>query len=104
MAKFIFGKSMEMIGVKRCVEKISRSELPIFIERETGTGKTLLAREIHNLSKRSSRNFCKLDCATLPTSLAESEMFGHERGAFTGAHETKPGIFETAIGGTVLLD
>lgn len=93
-----------MKKIQQYLNKISLSELPVFIEGETGTGKTILAREIHYLSRRLDSNFLKLDCATLPPSLVESELFGYEKGAFTGANETKPGIFETANAGTVFLD
>ena len=104
MAKFLFGKSRAMNKIKESLPAISESDLPILIGGETGTGKSLLAKQIHRLSGRASGEFVKLDCATLPLNLVESELFGHEKGAFTNAMETKPGIFERANGGTIFLE
>ena len=104
MDVFQFGKSKTMMEIKERLSTISNSDLPVLITGETGTGKTLLAREIHNLSKWSQGLFLYLDCATIPLSLVESELFGHEKGAFTGATERKGGLFELACGGTVFLD
>jgi two-component system, NtrC family, response regulator AtoC len=84
--------------------QIGRSEVPVLIQGETGSGKEVLARYLHSLSPRSSRPFVKLNCAALPSELVESELFGYERGAFTGAFQRKPGMFEMANGGTLLLD
>ena len=104
MAKFLFGKSRAMNKIKESLQAISESDLPILIEGETGTGKSLFAKQIHRLSRRASGEFVKLDCATLPSNLVESELFGHEKGAFTNAMETKSGIFERANGGTIFLE
>lgn len=76
----------------------------VLISGETGTGKELVARKIHELSDRQGKKLVKVNCATLPAQLAEGELFGHERGAFTGAHARKPGRFELADGGTIFLD
>ncbi len=86
------------------VGKIGWSGVPVLIQGETGSGKEVLARSLHARSARSDKPFLKVNCAALPSELVESELFGYERGAFTGAFEKKPGIFELADGGTILLD
>jgi two-component system response regulator AtoC len=84
--------------------QIGWSGAPVLIQGETGSGKEVLARKLHAQSTRANRPFLKLNCAALPSELVESELFGYERGAFTGAFERKAGIFELADGGTILLD
>jgi len=86
------------------VGQIGCSEVPVLIQGETGSGKEVLARELHAQSPRAARPFLKLNCAALPSELVESELFGYERGAFTGAFQRKAGKFEIAEGGTILLD
>jgi two-component system response regulator AtoC len=86
------------------VGKIGWSGAPVLIQGETGSGKEVLARKLHAQSSRANKAFFKLNCAALPSELVESELFGYERGAFTGAFEKKAGIFELADGGTILLD
>jgi two-component system response regulator AtoC len=83
---------------------VGPSETPVLIQGETGSGKEVLARHLHALSPRAQKPFVKLNCAALPSELVESELFGYERGAFTGAFQRKPGMFEMADGGTLLLD
>ena len=83
---------------------IAPSDTPVLIQGETGSGKEVLARHLHALSRRAHKPFLKLNCAALPSELVESELFGYERGAFTGAFQRKPGMFEVADGGTLLLD
>lgn len=101
----IFYGSDPRIGTLRDLfPRIATSNLPVLIHGETGTGKEVFARHLHNISGRAGRPFVKLNCAAVPSELAESELFGHERGAFTGALHRKPGIFEMANGGTVMLD
>jgi DNA-binding NtrC family response regulator len=86
------------------LERISRSPISVVVLGETGVGKEVLTRRIHDASTRAARPLLRLNCAALSESLIESELFGHERGAFTGAATTKPGLLETAAGGTVFLD
>lgn len=86
------------------LECISGSDVPVLMQGETGVGKEMLARQIHARSSRSHKPFLKLNCAALPAELVESELFGYERGAFTGAFKNNPGKFEMADGGTILLD
>ncbi|MBW2312389.1 MAG: sigma-54-dependent Fis family transcriptional regulator [Deltaproteobacteria bacterium] len=100
----IIGGSVPLREVLELVKKVSRTEANILITGESGTGKELIARSIHTNSGRSHRPFVPVDCASLPENLLESELFGHEKGAFTGAHVTRSGIFEYANGGTLFLD
>jgi len=100
----IIGKSESLRAVLKLVKKVSKSESNILVQGDSGTGKELVARSIHSNSDRSHRPFVPVDCASLPENLLESELFGHEKGAFTGAHVTRPGIFEYTNGGTLLLD
>jgi two-component system, NtrC family, response regulator AtoC len=90
--------------IESLLGKAGQSGAPVLIQGETGSGKEVLARKLHNESSRARRPFLKLNCAALPSELVESELFGYERGAFTGAFEKKAGIFELADGGTILLD
>jgi two-component system response regulator AtoC len=93
-----------MAEMEGLLTQIGASEAPVLIQGETGSGKEVVAREIHARSPRANRLFLKLNCAALPSELVESELFGYERGAFTGAFQKKAGMFETADGGTILLD
>jgi two-component system nitrogen regulation response regulator GlnG len=90
--------------LNKLIDNIALSDSTILIEGESGTGKTLIAREIHNKSARKDRPFVKIDCASLPSNLIESELFGYEKGAFTGAISLKKGKIERANGGTLFLD
>jgi len=98
------GSHPEMRELQRLVPEVGWSEAPVLIQGETGSGKEILARELHAYSPRANRPFLKLNCAALPSELVESELFGHERGSFTGAFQRKAGLFEMADGGTILLD
>jgi formate hydrogenlyase transcriptional activator len=100
----IIGKSTALEAVLEQVERVAPTGSTVLIEGETGTGKELIARAIHNLSSRCGRAFIKLNCAAIPLDLLESELFGHERGAFTGAIAQKIGRFEMADKGTLFLD
>jgi len=98
------GKSPLMAGIQASLAQVGWSEAPVLIQGETGSGKEIIARELHAHSPRAKKAFFKLNCAALPSELVESELFGYERGAFTGAFQRKPGMFEMADGGTILLD
>ena len=100
----LIGESKHMQEVYRWVELAASSTAPVLVHGESGTGKELVARTIHDLSKRHDRPFVAVNCAAMPESIIESELFGHERGAFTGATERRMGCFEMADGGTLLLD
>ncbi|MBC8359611.1 MAG: sigma-54-dependent Fis family transcriptional regulator, partial [Candidatus Aminicenantes bacterium] len=100
----VIGKSMEMDKVLDIVRRVSSSESTVLITGESGTGKELIAREIHNHSPRKNAPFVVVDCGALVETLFESELFGHVKGSFTGAYETKHGRFEVANGGTIFLD
>ena len=100
----IVGKSETLRRVLAQVETVAPTDSTVLIYGETGTGKELIARAVHNLSARKSSNFVKLNCAAIPTGLLESELFGHERGAFTGAIAQRIGRFELANHGTMFLD
>ena len=100
----IVGRSPALRKVLQEIETVAPTDSTVLIYGETGTGKELIARAIHNLGRRSRENFVKLNCAAIPTGLLESEMFGHERGAFTGAVAQRIGRFELADRGTVFLD
>ncbi|OQW65965.1 MAG: hypothetical protein BVN28_01070 [Nitrospira sp. ST-bin4] len=100
----IIGESPAIKKVLKQVGIVAPTDSTVLILGETGTGKELLARAIHDRSKRRERTFVKMNCAAIPTGLLESELFGHERGAFTGAIATKVGRFELADGGTLFLD
>ena len=100
----IIGESAEMKKVFSLIEKVSVSDSTVLILGESGTGKELVATTIHYQSNRKGRPLIKVNCAALPEGLIESELFGHERGAFTGAVKRKPGRFELANGGTIFLD
>ena len=102
--KEIVGKSVALRRVLMLVETVAPTDSTVLIYGETGTGKELIARAIHNLSSRHSNAFVKLNCAAIPTGLLESELFGHEKGAFTGAITQRIGRFELANRGTVFLD
>lgn len=100
----IVGSSPALLGVLDQVRIVANTGATVLIEGETGTGKELIARAIHTASDRHGRPFVKVNCAAIPAELVESELFGHERGAFTGAISQRIGRFEAANGGTIFLD
>lgn len=101
---FIVGKSVQSQTVQRYIELIAPSDMSVIINGETGTGKEFVAQSIHRHSKRANYPFVAIDCGALPKELAGSELFGHIKGAFTGAVSDKQGSFEVANGGTIFLD
>src|SRR5262245_25628719 len=100
----LVGDSPAWQEVVRALPGIAGSELPVLVQGETGTGKELVARAVHALSPRQRRGFVAHNCGATPDSLIESELFGHTRGAFTGAVADRAGLFESADGGTLFLD
>jgi len=100
----ILTRSPALKEVLRTLEKVAGARTPVLIEGESGVGKEVLAQYLHRISPRASRAFVDLNCAAVPATLLESELFGHERGAFTGAGSEKPGLVEIADGGTLFLD
>jgi len=101
---FMVGRSPSMAVVQRQIEKVAPSKASVLLLGESGTGKTLVAKILHELSTRSGSPFVKINCASLPENLLESELFGYEKGAFTGAVKSKAGRVEEADGGTIFLD
>ena len=100
----LLGTSPQMRRVFAVLERVAPSESSVLLEGETGTGKTLMAQMLHERSERAGAPFVVVDCSAIPPTLIESELFGHEKGAFTGAHVARAGAFEAARGGTVFLD
>ncbi|MBI1310614.1 response regulator [bacterium] len=100
----MIGQSPPMLQVQRLIERAGPTDKAILIQGESGTGKELVARGLQVCSLRADRPFVTINCAALPEQLVESELFGHEKGSFTGATATKPGLFEVADGGTIFID
>ncbi len=100
----IVGKSEKIRKVFSQIEQVAATDTAVHIRGESGTGKELVARAVHQNSTRSTKPFVTINCAALPENLLESELFGYEKGAFSGADKMKPGLFETATGGTIFLD
>ena len=98
------GSSPVIMKVKEQIAKVAQTAVRVLITGESGTGKELIARAVHRASKRSMGPFVKVNCAAIPAELIESELFGHEKGAFSGAVAKKRGRFELADGGTLFLD
>ena len=103
-AEIIFGCSPAMTVLRQKVNKVAKSGIPVLIEGPNGTGKGVMAHYVHVQSLVAAGPFIKVNCAAIPGALLESELFGHERGAFTGAYSTKPGRAELADHGTLFLD
>jgi len=101
--RIIFSHNPKMNKIKTIIDEIARTDITVLIKGESGTGKELLAHAIHLNSHRKDKPFVKVNCTAIPKGLLESELFGFEKGAFTGAHIKKPGKFELANGGTILL-
>jgi two-component system response regulator HydG len=93
-----------MVALFDLIRKVAPVDVPVLISGESGTGKDLVARAVHGLSRRAGQTFLSINCAAVPETLLESELFGHERGAFSGAERARPGYFREADGGTLFLD
>ena len=104
VAEQFISSSPRLRQLKVTLAQVGQADIPVLILGETGVGKEVFAKQIHASSKRARKTFLKLNCAALPSELVESELFGYERGAFTGAFQRKPGMFELADGGTLMLD
>lgn len=100
----LFGRSPLMQQLEQSVQKLARSQAPVYISGESGSGKEVAARAIHHFSPRANKPFIAVNCGAIPKELMESEFFGHKKGAFTGAHQDKIGLFKAAEGGTLFLD
>src|SRR5262249_56771064 len=100
----LVGESPQMQDVLRIIDKVADTPSTVLITGESGTGKELIATALHEGSSRHDKPFIRINCAAIPRDLIESELFGYERGAFTGAVTSKPGRFELADGGTLFLD
>jgi two-component system response regulator AtoC len=100
----IIGQSPEIMNIRRKIQKVSNKDVTVLVTGETGTGKELIARSLHYHSHRNPHGLVKINCGALPDHLLESEIFGFQRGAFTGAHKDKPGRLEMAHGGTLFID
>jgi two-component system NtrC family response regulator len=100
----LIGRSEAMARLYRTIEKVAATDATVLVLGESGTGKELVARSLHRTSRRADRPFVAVNCAAIPETLIESELFGHEKGAFTGAHRRREGRFEEADGGTIFLD
>jgi two-component system NtrC family response regulator len=100
----LIGRSEAMRGLYRTIEKVGATDATVLVVGESGTGKELVARTLHRSSRRADRPFVAVNCAAIPDTLIESELFGHEKGSFTGAHKRRQGRFEEADGGTLFLD
>ncbi len=100
----IIGESTQIIKLRNTIKKLARSQAPVYISGESGTGKELVARMIHEQGPRADRPFVPVNCGAIPAELMESELFGHIKGSFTGAHTDKQGLFQVANGGTLFLD
>jgi DNA-binding NtrC family response regulator len=98
------GKTPAMKGITEQLKQVAGTDFSVVIQGETGTGKTLLAKILHNMSRRADKGFVKIDLGSMQETLIESELFGYEKGAFTGAMQSRQGFFETATGGTAFLD
>lgn len=100
----LIGSTQPITHLREQVRKVARSQAPVHIHGESGVGKEVVARLIHDLGPRASKPFIAVNCGAIPPDLVESELFGHRKGAFTGAHSDKPGLFKAAAGGTLFLD
>lgn len=98
------GMSHQILNIKQMIQKVAKTDVNVFVTGESGTGKEIVARCLHEMSERKNMPFVPVNCGAIPEDLLESELFGHEKGAFTGAISTRKGRFELAEGGTIFLD
>ena len=103
-ASVLFGKTEEMLRIQRTIDRVSAIRVPVLIRGESGSGKEVLANHLHRISPWRDKPCIKVNCAAIPGTLLESELFGYEKGSFTGAYNSRPGKFEMAHGGTMVLD
>lgn len=102
--QMLIGRSAAIQSLRQTIQKIARSQAPVFIHGESGTGKEVVANLVHQLSNRSQGPFIAINCGAIPTELMESELFGHKKGSFTGANQDKQGLIQAAHGGSLFLD
>src|SRR4029077_11625026 len=100
----LIGESPDILALRQEIERVARSDAKVLITGESGTGKEIVAQSIHSEGSRAGMTFAPVNCAGLPETLLESELFGHVKGSFTGAYRDKPGKLESAHNGTVFLD
>src|SRR5205085_8545056 len=100
----LLGNSIPIIELRQIIKQVAPTDVTVLITGESGVGKEVVAQEIHRLSSRREKPFITVNCGAIPEGIIESELFGHQKGSFTGASDTRKGYFEAANGGTIFLD